>query len=66
MTGEKMWQEFCHKTNTDSNMRHDIWKFCDGGIFADELANLVLAGTKTATASAKYLSWAKEFVKLFL
>ena len=53
MTGEKMWQEFCHKTNTDSNTRHDIWKFCDGGIFADELAHLVLSGTKTATASAK-------------
>lgn len=30
MTGEKMWQEFCHSTNTDSNTRHDIWKDGNG------------------------------------
>ena len=48
-----MWKAFCRGTNTDVNMRHDIWKFCDGGIFADELAKLVLDGMKTATASTK-------------
>ena len=53
MTGEQMWQEFCHTTNTDVQERHDIWKFCGGGIFADELANLVLAGIKTATSSMR-------------
>lgn len=53
MTGEKMWQDFCHLTNTDINTRHDIWKFCGGGESADELAKLVLSGTKTATASTK-------------
>ncbi len=53
MTGEMMWQEYCRATNTDSEERHDIWKFCGGGVFADELANLVLAGVKTATASTK-------------
>lgn len=53
MTGEQMWQAFCHATNTDENTRHDIWKFCGGGIYADELANLVLSGVKTATASTK-------------
>ena len=53
MTGETMWQEFCRTTNTDENTSHDIWKFCGGGEFADELANLVLAGVKTATASNK-------------
>lgn len=31
-----MWQEFCHSTHTDSAIRHDIWKFCGGGKFADE------------------------------
>ena len=53
MTGEQMWQEFCRATNTDIQTRHDIWKFCGGGVFADELAKLVLAGVKTATSSAK-------------
>ena len=53
MNGEEMWQVFCHNTDTDINKRHDIWKFCGGGELADELANLVLGGIKTATASAK-------------
>ena len=53
MTGERMWQAFCLATNTDQNTRHDIWKFCGGGVFADELAKRVLAGTKTATSSVK-------------
>ena len=53
MTGEMMWQEYCRAANTDCNERHDIWKFCGGGVFADELANLVLAGVKTATAGTK-------------
>ena len=53
MTGEMMWQAYCRTTNTDSSTRHDMWKFCGGGVFADELANLVLAGVKTATSSTK-------------
>ena len=53
MTGETMWQEFCRTTNTNENTPHAMWKFCGGGEFADELANLVLAGVKTATASTK-------------
>ena len=48
MTGEKMWQDYCLSTNTDINTKHDTWKFCGGGEFADQLANLVLSGTKTA------------------
>lgn len=48
-----MWQEYCHATNTDINTRHDIWKFCGGGMVADELASLVLAGRKSATLSSK-------------
>ena len=53
MTGEMMWEVYCCKTNTNRNARHDIWKFCGGGAAADKLANLVLAGRKTATASTK-------------
>ena len=53
MTGEMMWEAYCRTTNTNCNTRHDIWKFCGGGAAADELANLVLAGIKTATASTK-------------
>ena len=53
MTGEMIWQAYCRTTNTDSDTRHDIWKFCGGGAAADELANLVPAGVKTATASTK-------------
>ena len=53
MTGENMWQDYCLSTNTDINTKHDTWKFCGGGEFADQLANLVLSGTKTATASTR-------------
>lgn len=53
MTGEMMWQTYCRTANIDSKERHDMWKFCGGGVFADELAHLVLAGVKTATASTK-------------
>lgn len=53
MTGEAMWRRFCSATNTPPDARHDVWKFCGGGAFADVLAKLVLAGIKTATASAK-------------
>lgn len=53
MTGPEMWAEFCSKNDIDINTKHDMWKFCGGGVFADELANLVLAGIKTATASTK-------------
>lgn len=53
MTGEMMWQAYCGAAKIDPKTRHDLWKFCGGGVFADELANLVLAGVKTATASTK-------------
>lgn len=46
MTGEMMWEAYCRTTNTNCNIRHDIWKFCGGGAAADELANLVLAGSR--------------------
>lgn len=52
MTGEEMWRSYCRKESLDPNTPHDIWKFCGGGPAADELAELVLEGKKTATASA--------------
>lgn len=48
-----MWQAYCRTADIEENTRHDTWKFCGGGVFADELARLVLAGVKTATASTK-------------
>lgn len=53
MTGEMMWKAYCRTRNINCHTRHDIWKFCGGGAAADELANLVLTGVKTATASTK-------------
>jgi uncharacterized protein YhfF len=55
MTGEKMWQEYCLLTNMDINTRHDLWKFFNGGIFADELANLIIADTKRRHRVQNYL-----------
>lgn len=48
-----MWQAYCSAAKIDPKTRHALWKFCGGGVFADELANLVLAGVKTAIASTK-------------
>lgn len=48
-----MWEEFCLNNYLDINTKHDSFKFCGGGKIGDELANLVLSGTKTATSSLK-------------
>ena len=53
MTGEMMWQAYCNAAKIAPKTRHDLWKFCGGGVFADELVNLVLTGVKTASASTK-------------
>lgn len=53
MTSVEMWQRFCRASGVDPNTPYEAWKFCGGGPAADELASLVLAGIKTATASAK-------------
>lgn len=47
-----MWQCYCQKENLAPGTPCDVWKFCGGGPMADELAELVLGGKKTATASA--------------
>lgn len=48
MTPEQLWQEY-KQINPKIGDRFDAWSF---GMEADELANLVLQGQKTATASA--------------
>ena len=63
MTGEMMWQEYCQSANINSDKRHDMWKFCGGGTFGDELVKLVIAGVKTATAGTK-LAYEMENEKL--
>lgn len=52
MTGEALWLSYCQASGISTDTPHDTWKFCGGGPAADELADLVLAGIKTATASA--------------
>lgn len=51
MTEQEMWKTFCAQSCIDPGTPHEAWAFCGGGPFADELAALVLAGVKTATAS---------------
>lgn len=48
MTPTQMWQEY-KKINPSIGEDFDAWAF---GVLADELADLVLKGQKTATASA--------------
>lgn len=46
----KMWKDY-QKTNPNAPMDYEAWAFGDSKVMADELARLVLEGTKTATAS---------------
>lgn len=48
MTAQEMWAAYC-QLHPDITQDMDAWAF---GALPDELAGLVLAGTKTATASA--------------
>lgn len=47
---EKMWEEYCKK-NPVAPTDYSAWAFGDSKEMADELAELVLTGMKTATAS---------------
>ena len=57
MTARELWTEFSEKTGITAD--YDEWAFCGGGEAGDELARLVLAGKKTATASA-YIAYQTE------
>ena len=60
MDASQMWAEYCETTGTNPSAPHDVWKFCDGGPAADELADLVFLGRKTATSrsSSSCFRWA--------
>ncbi|WP_018930900.1 ASCH domain-containing protein [Gracilibacillus lacisalsi] len=46
----QMWEDY-RKINPNAPKEYEAWAFGDSKEMADELANLVLEGTKTATAS---------------
>ena len=46
----KMWEDY-RKNNPNAPKEYEAWAFGDSKEMADELAKLVLDGTKTATAS---------------
>lgn len=47
----KFWLEFCTVRGVDPSTPYQVWFFGNGTEMALELAELVIAGTKTATAS---------------
>lgn len=49
MNENEMWQMFQNENNIPDSAKYDAWQF---GAEPDTLAQLVLEGTKTATASA--------------
>ncbi|MEA4911121.1 MAG: ASCH domain-containing protein [Oscillospiraceae bacterium] len=57
MTAETMWQAYAGQSGVDAP--YEAWAFCGGGAAGDRLAELTLAGIKTATASA-YIAYESE------
>lgn len=55
MTIESYWQEFVQKHPEAAGAKYEAWAFGNDPQMADELLQLVLAGKKTATTSAKEL-----------
>jgi len=45
------WAEFCHSANIDISEPYQVWYFGNSSEMAEELAALVIAGKKVATAS---------------
>lgn len=56
----KYWEEFCKKNNIPTITKYEAWSFGNTKETADELANLVNIGIKTATTSAYELYEAGE------
>ena len=56
MRSEVMWQDFCRRQGLATDTPYEAFSFGGpGSAIADPLAQLVLAGKKTATCSAKLL-----------
>ena len=51
MNAEEMWSAFCEYKGIDPETEYDAWAFGGSDKESDHLANLVLEGKKTATAS---------------
>ncbi len=47
----EFWKAFCSFSGTDAAERYQVWHFGNTAEMARDLANLVLLGKKTATAS---------------
>ena len=57
MRAEELWKAYCEKENIDIDTPYEAWGFGDA---PDQLADLVLTGSKTATASAYDLYFMEE------
>lgn len=57
MRAEELWKSYCEKENIDIDTPYKAWGFGDA---PDQLADLVLTGIKTATASAYDLYFMEE------
>ncbi|GEK29280.1 ASCH domain-containing protein [Furfurilactobacillus siliginis] len=52
VTSEQFWQAYCQFAQLSTDIKPDVFAFGDSGEMADELAALVISGTKTATTAA--------------
>lgn len=49
---KKYWESFCNEKNISKDTKYEAWSFGNTKEMADELADLVNKGIKTATTSA--------------
>lgn len=52
MTAQEMWDSYTKENPKDAQEKYEAWYFGDNKATANDLANLVISGEKTATASA--------------
>lgn len=55
MTAKELWNEYIRKNKEDANKTYLAWSFGNSEEMANSLAQLVVSGEKTATASLFYL-----------
>ncbi|MBG9986219.1 ASCH domain-containing protein [Facklamia sp. DSM 111018] len=61
---KKFWDEFCNEKNLPKDTKYEAWSFGNTKEMADELAELVNSGIKTATTSAYELYEIEEQAEL--
>lgn len=52
VTSDQFWQAYCQFAQLSTSVKPDVFAFSDNATMADELAALVVSGTKTATTAA--------------